>query len=311
MIRSILIFATIICCSKDLLSQKLFPFDEEQATWTFYVDRGFGAPDDASTYSLIFNAQDTIINGNTYAIVEVYRKDFQGISEGNELSFFREVNKKIYAYKQDGEILVYDFSNLSIGDSISAKGFTGAFPQDTISNIDSIQLADGSKRKRYEVSSIGCNSYLIEGIGSTKEFIPQLYGCAEYMAGLICHSVNGKVLYLDSRLAPLGNCPIITSSEEIVNIENFNSIIYPNPTQNGAINVKIFPTHENNLFNRKVKAVLYAATGKVITTHLINDFNTTFSVSNVPKGSYFLIFYMEEKGIYFAFKTEKIIVVND
>lgn len=55
--------------------------------------------------------------------------------------------------------------------------------------------------------------YLIEGIGSNDEFIPQSYFPREFISGLLCHSINGKVLYIDSLRSPNG-CSIISASSE-------------------------------------------------------------------------------------------------
>lgn len=285
--------------------QTLFPFDQNEASWTYWVDRGIMSTEDTYTYSLLFQGNDTLINGNVYAIVKsAIKYNEQEVSEG-EVFLLREVNKMLFLYDSAGDILIYDFSNLNIGDKLLEKNFISAFPQDTISQKDSIQLLDGSKRQRYTVSSGGdCFSYLIEGIGSTREFVPNLYGCAEYMAGLICHSVNGQTLYEDSLFLDNEDCFVITSTNHVTYKETIEIFISPNPVWTSKVNIHITPL--NNIFHTKLSVVLYSALGEKLSEYSIAGLNTSIDVSSLSRGIYWLVFYSEKTPI----KSEKLILID-
>ena len=127
-----------------------------------------------------YPAGDTIINGYKYRQFLTDDQSFsislQGDSSSNAYTWYEYAirqdtqEKKVFVipFFTNQEYLLYDFS-LGIGDSL--EGYL-------ITTVDSILVGDGSYRRRIHFGG----EFLIEGIGSTNGFIPEV---PEYQLSVI------------------------------------------------------------------------------------------------------------------------------
>ncbi len=145
---------------------------------------------------------------------------------------------------------MYDFSK-EIGDTIFSNSPEGymAYPV-IISNIDTIELIDGSNRKRYWLEGV-YYSYLdecwIEGFGSIHGIFSPIFDIVlnYYEPHLSCYKLNDSTVYLNNYSCDKCFCSLGTSVTEIKE----NQVqIYPNPfsdeinviSKNEYLEIRIF-----------------------------------------------------------------------
>lgn len=147
---------------------------------------------------------------------------------------FREdtLLKQVYIYNTDldEEYVVFDFS-LELGDTVENLAVSRYFeimPEDTVdyyvSSIDSVEMVDGSMRKRRFLRSTGPAFQTIlemtEGIGGPRGVFTSAYGFFEHGWMLHCMRDNDIVVY--------GVCHPFSTEEH-----NSSSVqIYPTPVSN-------------------------------------------------------------------------------
>ena len=283
-------------------AQSLFPFGNNKATWTYWTQLSphAGGSFEPSYYTLFYSGKDSLINNKNYAIVIKDREEIK-VDKINTIYFFREENKKVFLYddKEEEDVLIYDFSNLNIGDNLKEKGFLGAGSIDFVTAIDTIRLSDGTKRKRYTIW--GDYSYLIEGVGSTLEFLPSIYHVSEYTAGIICHRVDEKELYL-----PEGEeCFLVTATKDNL-INQLDIEIYPNPAkESSSIIIKIPSSYQNN---SPIIGKIYTISGREVKRFIIKN-KETIHLNNLAPGFYLIRLNTKESP--YSFFTKKLVVLKD
>jgi len=227
------------------------------------------------------------INGEYYS-VGPYGVPYNAIYGGfyNVLiGYIREISKTIY-FLEDGQItetILYDFNNLSIGDSVY-----GQYP---IVNIDSIFI-DNVYRKRYLISAYTMDSlFLIEGIGYSSGLFPS-FNEFENSDDLICFSKNNQIIWMNLYAQSQYPCETILK----ISNNNLNKYkIYPNPSQG-----KIYLNTNFNIKSIEITNIL----GIAIYNNTINNFQNTYEIdlTTIPKGIYFVKL---DNGV--QIHTEKII----
>jgi hypothetical protein len=141
----------------------------------------------------------------------------------------REENKRIYFYHPylGSESLVFDFNHV-VGDTIFYDVCQSCGLCDMIlSSIDSVQLVDGSYRRRFNFYPDAMYPY-IEGIGSSAGILSICVppgGPGALSWELTCFRVHDTLLYYQNATE---NCSIITSVEPVVHVNN-NISIHPTP----------------------------------------------------------------------------------
>ncbi len=143
--------------------------------------------------------------------------------------------KQVYVYDIDAqeEYVIMDFS-LEIGDTVPANfrhlNRMYLYQKDTLAivdNIDSVELTDGTFRKRLHIipnTNEGLYYYMIEGIGGAFGFVSSGAHYFEQTRNLLCVKDDGEFIY--------GHCDPLSVEEH----ENQESIeVYPNPIYNELI----------------------------------------------------------------------------
>lgn len=147
---------------------------------------------------------------------------------------FREdtILKQVYVYDIDAqeEYVIMDFS-LEIGDTVPANfrhlNRMYLYQKDTLAivdNIDSVELTDGTFRKRLHIipnTNQGLYYYMIEGIGGALGFVSSGAHYFEHSRNLLCVKDDGEFIY--------GHCDPL-SVEEHGKQESIE--VYSNPIYN-------------------------------------------------------------------------------
>ncbi len=158
-------------------SQEYVPFPTDSTVWKQSWATGDSGYQTGSGAYLQYLLGDSLINGKTYSLLYhgwyPYSPDSipPSIAQMELEGGIREENKRVYYTDLwNGEfldeVLLYDF-NLEVGDTLHC-GMYVHFPTMVVENIDSVQILNGSYRKRYTLIGHGSwgTPYVIEGIGS-------------------------------------------------------------------------------------------------------------------------------------------------
>lgn len=141
-----------------------------------------------------FADEDTLIDGKTYWPILWRGNEFQDWQE--QEVYARQEESKVYKkYANHSEQLMFDM-DWEIGDSIS---YTGEFTT-FVSAIDSVELTDGTYRKRWHLSCDGEESYadVVEGIGGVNSvgFLDFNQHCyPDVGTWLSCYFYDGELIY--------------------------------------------------------------------------------------------------------------------
>lgn len=226
---------------------------------------------------------DTMVNNILYKKMLMTNED--PISSNWNLSGLvrEDATQKIWKLNNLGdEELIYNL-NISVGDTLTANFDPDL--QAVVTMMDSIELNDGTYRKRWALSSLECgngsfiNDYWIEGIGSENyvfDFI-DVFCYFDYGNHLRCFSNNGNYLYG----TPNGvNCyvPTIISTNEI-NQNNFK--IFPNPSQD-FLNLE----YDDNLQVDQIE--IFDAKGSLHQSMISNPKKSKIEIVDFPAGVYFI-----------------------
>jgi len=229
---------------------------------------------------------DTIINSITYRKLnicdsnEVTISAIGGIRQDipNKKIYFQCFGMTVYPVYCNGnwqtEKLLYDF-NAGVGDTIlyGVEGFDW-----TVSSIDSVQLLDGTYRKRFKVSNMCPSGFIIEGIGSVDHILEGCYNTGPGMYVVQCFKQNGTTLYTGQ--PPYDVCSTPTAIKEINS--SFSFLVSPNPFCSQTVLQSDNPFHNAtltvyNCFGQQVKQI-----------NNINGQSVTLMRDNLPSGLYFI-----------------------
>nr|MBS0037242.1 T9SS type A sorting domain-containing protein [Saprospiraceae bacterium] len=143
-----------------------------------------------------------------------------------DMGLFREENGVVYLIVNNEEQVLMNF-NSGMGDQLDL--FRPGFDQTlefTVVSVDTVELMDGSHRKRLGLSCFGNDGpikYWVEGIGSLKNAMG-IYHCAFHVQDrpLLCFFQNGEMIYFNENY---GSC-WLTSVEDL---QDVGISIFPNP----------------------------------------------------------------------------------
>ncbi len=254
-------------------------FVDEGNQWSL-VQYNFMGDGFTSTYRI---EGDTLLNGIIYKKLLMTEEDPAMVVNWTESKYIREDStKKIFQFDgtDDGE-LIYDFG-LSVGDTVFFNN-SSIYDYDAIVDaVDSVELNDGTMRKRLALSSLHCpdwgiQEYWIEGIGGVNLALSYINQFCIFDVGtfLRCFSNNGDFLYGNLNGE---NCFIINSTNEL---EQTAIKIFPNPTQD-ILNLE----YSETIKIEQLK--IFDFQGQLIKSLQVENDLSPISISNFPKGVYYL-----------------------
>lgn len=302
LLKFVLILLSIFNSSYFLISQNYEPLIETNKRWN--MTRHL-FDNQTYTYTARIKKIDTLINGEIYQkVVSDTIHPLTPEQAKGFLGYIREdfTTKKVYYtildtnvlpfyFEEDEERLLYDFS-LELGDTIEVMNtyecppIEEGFVSLKVVEIDSIQLLDNSKRKRWHLQGLNNGEIVrwIEGIGS--EFGLYMSSCPYtamhwYTYSLLCYYEDDTQLYQEEGE---NTCSFFWTS----NIEEYaqnNSLFkaYPNPNQ-GEFEVKLKEAKE-------IKNIeVFGADGKRLTFKSTNSNSSsaTIQIKDPTKGVYWI-----------------------
>jgi len=207
--------------------------------------------------------------------------------EWSDLDLYREENGVIYVNSHEVEYVVMDF-NVEAGETFSIEPPPGGSIVDfLVVSVDSIELLDGSLRKRiglgcYEFEEV--SYYWVEGIGSLNQTLG-LYHCFFDVADdpILCFYQNGEMIYSNE---DNDECWITS----VTDIHEHGINIYPNPASD-------FLTIEfDDPPAQDIEFVVFEYTGKRIRNFQFSGFQSQYQlqISELSPGFYYLSW--EENG---------------
>ncbi len=230
------------------------------------------------TYVERFSEQSTIINDKEYFEILQSTNEIDWEAKG---TYYREENRRYYRITpfQSEDQLIYDFG-LSVMDTFVYEGFS---QPDTliVTEIDSIEVLDGSMRKRIKLRCLndpdsswyGITEW-IEGIGNIwRELSNDSWYCGTDGGGdhLLCYYCNDDMLLVNDFWG--GECNIVP----VQNIPVTNVKLYPNPTRG-----QIIIESTESLANHSI--VLYNMLGEKVLEQKLSIGNMNIDISSLPRG---------------------------
>lgn len=225
---------------------------------------------------------DTMINGLEYYIIRTITKHLSGKLVYYPVEYYSylrndTINKKVYAYVNGNDSLIYNF-DLTIGDSLFSTIGNGWGPDITIDTIYNDNYY-GVTRKVFATKDTFGNIQrkLIEGLGSEYGFIAYSYDSG-FESGTFtnCIKHNGVTLYGDSTVTcdlPLA----ITNIQQDIKVK-----VYPNP----ACDNIIIEFDKNITSNCRIE--LKTVYGTTVIKKERKFSNEIIDIENLPSGIYIL-----------------------
>lgn len=223
---------------------------------------------------------DTLINNIVYEKMNFQTGTYDPTGVNN--IFIRQENKKIYAIsnRQQEEFLLYNFS-VVVGDQIISTAHYGEISgRPTVTNVDSIIMYNGEKRKRITVGS----DVWIEGIGSIYGFMKpvMVYLTCDCNSTyeLISFAKEDHLKFYNSVLCASFNCcsDIIDKIEKVVEDKNLYTVT-PNPVSDWLI-IKT----ESEMADCTME--IFDMQGKTVLQKQINMFQNSVNLSSFKNGLY-------------------------
>lgn len=296
--KKLVTIIAVLAFMTNIKAQDYVPFPTS-AVWSEYFNAPISTSLTSYYYRNILTEKDTVVGANTYHQLFWSYSDTAYIDSPTVLykGGIREYNQQVFFLPKDSvhEYLLYDFS-LELGDTIDykyskfASGY-GLMMVDTliVSTIDSVQIEDGTYRKRIEFSGFFGNYLIpihwanwIEGVGSQMGLLVPIgdipTNALNYVLG--CLKVNNEVIYHD---AFFQTCFPITESISVYDLQN-KMDIFPNPFHQYT-NLKLNGNSQISGFK------VINSLGQVVLQKAIipNTTEEVLDLSLLPNGIYFLL----------------------
>lgn len=224
---------------------------------------------------------DTTINGIDYKKILVTYEDPNLTVNWDLSKIMREDStQKIYQLNASNEeIVIYDFG-LTVGDTIVSN--VSPEQNSIVAAVDSIELNDGTKRKRLTITSLFCpdwnvEEFWIEGIGGKNYafYYVDVFCQTDTGLSLRCFSNNGNFLFGS---ADGSNCFIPTSINEL---EQTDFKIFPNPTQD-VLNFE----YEETLKIERIN--IFDFQGQLEESLQVENYISRINISEISDGVHFI-----------------------
>lgn len=256
-----------------------FPTGADTAVWFVSSSYWVSGSGQTSYYNIVTDG-DTIFDGLEYT--KLYHDDngtlryyYAAIREENKIIYLRDFNDNTWGVNNiSSDTILFDF-NVQVGDTINWFSF-GSGPMEVYS-IDSVQVADGTYRKRFSFSGPGgfASFQVVEGIGSNLGFIhiPLVGGGGTYTN---CYFLNGDFVWTSWFGGTANDC--YTSTTQL----NSNSkiTVNPNPTSDN-LNIEFENTEQREL-------MIFNQLGQVVLNEISNETTVILNLEQLPKGFYVL-----------------------
>lgn len=243
----------------------------------------YGFTPNISSYSLRIGS-DTLIGNTVYK--KVQSKNDTTSNNWTTVNYIREDSlKRVYLGTGANEKLHYDF-NLMVGDTFHIESQCRLI----VSEIDSVEINSGEKRKRIRLAPIDDAfefSFWIEGIGSPLGLMVDhswAHCATDYGHNLTCFLNDGEVLYPPTS----GDC-WITSINELENI--FEIKVFPNPFKEKLIISQLAKTDLKSIS-------IFSSLGSKIKEIDVSKEIIEIDTSTFENGLYFLCFISKKGKIY-------------
>ncbi|MCO6491900.1 MAG: T9SS type A sorting domain-containing protein [Phaeodactylibacter sp.] len=182
-------------------------------------------------YTMIYEFRDTIVrNGRIYKRLWSTQDSLLMGFEPTQEAFREEAGGKVYRYSEyvGEEMLIYDFA-LVPGDEIQFEGYLNYY----VEAVDSVQLADGSRRKRLKIALEALPSsdavFWIEGLGSeVNTFMPENAFIIDAYAHLLCFYQEEELLHITQLVGSAAGCYQFLVDAEAEDTA-FGWEVFPNP----------------------------------------------------------------------------------
>lgn len=283
-----ILFSFVVSCFFffNLLAQTYVPFPKDSVHWRIVkTARDPTFPDNTRRwYCFLYLKGDTIIDSVLYS--KLYENIYPSFVDSARTEKFkgviREKNKRVYyAYEADlsKERLLYDF-NLSVGDTMLWDNLYINDDWSIVSQpavvyaIDSVQMANGEYRKRYDLGY----TVIIEGIGNVRSSLLWAHSqpALDYAEGFQCVSYPNELIY---KRIGVDDDDCFAVPQKPINIEEVDNelfSIYPNPNTG-----KLFFSEAIQEFE------IFSLLG--LSVYSQKEINTkTIDISFLSKGIYFL-----------------------
>lgn len=314
--RLIVVTFLLFFCHQ-LNGQNYVPLVRDSVAWkeqsTIQLDLG------SYTGSIFFYyiLGDTTINNTTYSKLQKSDTLYKPVPA---VGFIREFNKQVYLYIPEldsSEILLYDF-NLNIGDTMAFadleyRSLTQLkFVSATLTSIDSIQIENGSYRKRHNFSTATQSNFtaIVEGIGNTSQAtsgLLQTIGTVylDYTHSLDCMILKDTVEYRGGyyQFVDTLDCFTIATNAPMNlsnRIESRMFSIYPNPTSS---RINISPLQEMHQYEVNV----FNDLGQLVSSASPQNKTITIDTGNWRSGLY-LVCFKDQFGA--IMQVEKIVLLD-
>lgn len=285
-IIQITIVAIISLLISKSFGQTYAPFVQDSVGWkeSYYQQEDFG-----TSVSQYFNfiLGDTLIDTLSYA--KVYGSKVLYESNYAPIGFLREEQKKVYAIIpqiMSNEFLLYDFS-LSVGDTVLLYDIQGSpgYISASLLSIDSIELEDGSYRKRFNYD---LPSQIVEGIGNIGPYNSGLFitnGGIGIDSGtsLDCYFTPNNTIYRSSyyRFVDTIDCYTITGIRKELT-DKIDLKVFPNPSSN-------FFFFELSDFENTYNMEIHNIFGQVMISERISARILSVDAANWSEGFYYVL----------------------
>jgi hypothetical protein len=282
-----------IICLSILSGQDQYSLLQEDAVWVQEAYHSDGFDIDTTYVKEFIISGDTILQNVTYSKVFMNGSFFGGL---------REENKRLL-FSQYGQLdTLIDF-NLSVGDTFIIVDYSpGTSDPDhymMLHAIDTIDLADGSSRKRFQFNGFGAGNFIdqnfeavwIDGLGSSRGIIPdeqcgilppERSFSPTCRSHLTCYQLDGQVLF-SGRTDPIYSCTaegVVSDTEEVLPSGALN--LFPNPASETVTLSLPFNLDLTDWQYRVVDAF-----GRVVSQpKQVRNHQESITVSHLPAGMY-------------------------
>ena len=276
--KNVCILLLLISAAFSLQAQKFVSLENRWRMATLY--RG-------EFYAYLTFFRDSVeIEGKYY--YQRYDSIFQSLEASDD--YYREEAGIVYYYNDNGipnipkERVIYNF-NLVVGDSIQ---YSNSYRLKVV-KIDSITLLDGSRRKRWELSTrhFRYNRYWVEGIGAIdlETLRPHIAISTDGASDFSCYFHKNELLY--SNIYHEGNNGGLSCSPKLadpVSTRDLQELKSLKVLQNLGDGELIFQLNDPGHYQSK----LFNTMGALLEQKTVSQGTNRLTLAALPRGIYFL-----------------------
>lgn len=236
-------------CWPAIVAQTYHPFPTSGAIWNTVGDNVFTNAGyefrfgvygdtviDAETWTKVYSIFDTVLISETAVYFGAIREDASRkvwfLQPGFETTILYDFGA------EPGDTIWYPYGGALCGDTF---GFWPQTPHyKTVVSVDSLLMASGEYRKRWNMAGSGIAGQWIEGIGSISWFglfnplISDIALCGDSY-DFACFVQDGEVLYVNNVNCETCFCSVILSWSDLFDNRDNRLAIFPNPARSEIV----------------------------------------------------------------------------